>query len=169
MATLNWKFQKNGQYDDLIMLGDYFRDWQPWKEGRGYFGRAFVPFEGGLTLCIDLHIWGRSTRRWGTRDLVNPPASDLQMQFPFGDLYFDDGKVLLRIRTQDCIEQAKGMKKQYLREDHPGAITQSGVRYRVTVAIQVKHQPADRPNVSWQPSQPMLYAGGLPETNRRRH
>jgi hypothetical protein len=169
MATLKWKFQEDGERDELILKGEYSRDWQPWKNGQGYFGRAFVPFKGGLTLCVDMQIWGKSTRGWRTKKFIGPPATDLCLAFPFGDLFFDAGTVLLRIRAQECIELARRQEKQYLQENHPAAISVPGIRYRIMVAIQVKDQLPNRSNVSWQPSQPMTYSGGLPETNRNRH
>ena len=169
MATLKWKFEQDGPDDVLVAAGEYSRDWQAWKEGQGYFGRAFIPFKGGVTLCVDLQIWGKATGRPGIRNRISPPSGERILPFSFGELFILDSKLFVRIPVQRCIELAEKQPKRYIRENLPGILTEPGVRYRVTIAVQVKEGPARPPSVSWEAGQPMTYSGGLPETNRRKH
>ena len=169
MATLEWKFKRDGDQDVLVLTGDYSRDWQPWKNGNGYFGRVFVPFKNGVTLCVDAHIFGKPAGKSRKLGHVPPPSGNWTLKFLFGKAVFLDGLIALQMPLQRCIELAVVKPKRYLQENLPGMFTEVGSTYRVMIAIQVKGEYTKRPGVSWEAGQPMTYGGGLFESNRRRH
>jgi hypothetical protein len=169
MPTLEWKFKNVGTQDDLITTAEYSRDWQDWKDGRGYFGRALVPYKRGISLLVDVHIFGKSNRRNVRPETVQPPQGNLQLKFSFGKAAFVDGLMMMQIQVEQCIQLAEGQPKRYLREDFPRAFADGHSTYRLVVAVQLKGEQATRPPDSWQRGEPGTYSGGLPESNRRRH
>jgi hypothetical protein len=169
MATLEWKFKSAGSQDDLITTAEYRRDWQDWKDGRGYFGRALVPYKRGISLLVDVHIFGKANRRDVRPETIQPPQGNWTLKFSFGKAAFVDGSMMMQIQVQQCIQLADGQPKRYLREDLHRAFADNDSTYRLVVAVQLKGEEIRRPADSWQRGEPGTYSGGLPESNRRRH
>lgn len=171
MATLSCKIRQGERHRVLNVGGEYVRDGQDWKRGRGYFGRGFIQYKGDTDLRIDLQIWGRCAHRFTLHGRLEPPLvlEPWKVPLDFGTLYSDDGKVGLRVVLPDVVEIAKHRPKEYPRANPPGALEFWNWTYRFTVVLKAQcGGPIKAPTI-WQASQPTTYGGGLPDSNRRRH
>lgn len=170
MATLKWKYERDGDQDVLVAHGEFSKGWQRWKGGRGYFGRAVASYKRGLSLRVDIQIWGMTESAGLNTDLVHPPdtLSD-DMRLSFGRLVVSNGLLELKVPVEECVTMAESRSKRYIRDDMGFRHTRGGVQYRFTVAVQVLGDSPSPLPVKWESGEPGVFSGGLPETNRRRH